>query len=69
MLYSTLVEKPPKKMSSNVLLKILNYRQNKKHYSLQERSELIASYRSDLCKKMSRVGDVLEGVIDRLNED
>lgn len=56
-------------MSSNVLLKILNYRDNKESYSVTERKKLIIAYRIELSKKITSAADVLENVIDRLNND
>tara|TARA_R110002049_G_scaffold272442_1_gene449992 strand:+ start:227 stop:397 length:171 start_codon:yes stop_codon:yes gene_type:complete len=54
-------------MSSNVLLNILNFKENKESYSLEERKKIVKSYRIDLGKTFTKAGNVLESVIDSLN--
>lgn len=54
-------------MSSNVLLKILNFRENKNSYSVSERKKMISSYRADLHSRVVKAGNVLEDLIDEIN--
>jgi hypothetical protein len=56
-------------MSYNVLVKILNFRENKISLSIDERKELIGAYRKDLKDALINSVDVLEGVIDKINND
>ena len=54
-------------MSSTILLKILNFRENKNSYNIEERKKMIDSYRADLCGRIAKAGNVLEDVIDSFN--
>lgn len=55
-------------MSHNILVKILNFRNNKDLYNLSERESLIRSYRGDLQNKVKKTAHVLEGVIEQINK-
>lgn len=59
----------PLKMNDDLLLKILNYRANKISYSVTERKTLLKSYRVDLQKKLLKSANLLEGIIDKINND
>lgn len=56
-------------MNDDLLLKILNYRANKISYSVTERKTLLKSYRVDLQKKLLKSANLLEGIIDKINND